>query len=266
MSSINELNFTGKISLAGIAATSVNVAVHPFCTYKNRTMLGLDPYPSNVNNYQKLKSLYQGITAIALTEFAQLSFMFIANEYFKRHNCNDIISGGLSGALSAPIIALGEGVMIHQQSQRGNHKLSLGQAFQNSLRGRSLASSLHSLTATALREVPYGIAILAFPKYVKEWLPITNELLKNSTAGFISGATLGFVSTPLDTAKTRVQGNGMTLSEAVRSVWRDFRTRGQHTKILEAARMRMWGSGFAVAIATVVNQRVPEHFPGYFQK
>lgn len=262
MTTNNNLNTAGQICLGGVAAIAVNLFGQPFCTLKNRVMTQQRPIPPGLKLLATTKFLYSGITAMIMTDISQNCLLYSSNGILNHHAFNPWVSAALAGAVTTPGITFGEGVMINQQV----HKLSLINAVKKLIRTQTMANSINGLAATMLREVSYGVAVFALPKHIECFLPISHNSTKEFAAGFMAGITMGLLSTPLDIIKTRVQSNEVTLPQATKNVFTEFRTKPGQKMLVKAILGRTSNIGLAIAIMNVVNNRVPALFPDRLKK
>lgn len=245
MSSNNSLNNYGNVTPAIVTALMIN-SVHPFVTWQARLATGKSVFPMECRTvFERLRFSYGGISAIIASDIVQLGMMFWLNERLRERQIELFTAATISSAVSSLPIAIGEQIALYRQV----HGSSYREAFRQSFR----ASAIHGLAATMIREIPYGIGMLAMPTSIAPWLPIENDPSRDAAAGFIAGLILGGISTPLNMAKTRIQAEGMTFRQGYACTWRDFSTQNQDLgRLVKITGLRVIHVALVMAIANVV--------------
>lgn len=251
MSSSSNLNSTGQACLAAVGSVVSNVVVHPLCTIKNKYMAGeslINPADGRFNK----KGLYRGFSAICLTESAALIAVYVCNGWMKSYKIDKVYSAIIAGVFSAPVVSIGEYLMISSQV---NKRVINSEMLRSSLK-------ISGLLATALREVPYSLAVLVFSPWIGSHIKLfPSETADEAVGGLISGSLCGAITGPFDKTKTLVQANGMSFITAGGSVLNEFTTAQGRKNHIRAAGIRALYIGLATSILNVVNSRLPELFP-----
>lgn len=224
--SSNNSNFTDAVRLGVSTAVAVNV-VHPLYNLKNAIALSQRVFPQSCVSYgRRFTYMYRGVGPILFSDLFQCPLIFVIDRWLRDRQIHAIPSAIISGGASAVPIAIAEDVALYQN----NSKLSFRVALQEYYRKRLLLSAIPGIAATALREIPYGLGILALPDYIVTLLPEGDKTYKNAIAGFVSGVLMGGCSAPLDMAKSRIQANRLSFSSGYRSVWEEMWAGGDRTK------------------------------------
>lgn len=253
MTTSSNLNYEGQAGLAAIGSVVMNAAVHPLCTIKNKWMARKPNeklFPSSYGTLRRLKSLYLGYKEICLTESAFFVVSYVVNGWLKSQDVNQLASSILAGICSAPVVMIGEGLMINNQV---NEK-----AFSREVLRSSMKAS--GLMATILREVPYTVAIFTLAPMIESKMPVSG-LAGQSLAGVISGSLCGALTAPADKIKTLVQANDTSFMDASRSVKKEVLNAHGRRGLLKDAGIRAVYIGLSVAIMNVINNQLPPYFP-----
>ncbi len=154
----------------------------------------------------------------------------------------------IAGLISSPIVAFGEGLMANRQV----NAMPYAQIFKRAIRPAGLIT-------TAFREVPFSMAVIYFTPLLEGQFQSISQgyegsLVRNKVfevaAGVIAGAASGFLTTPIDLIKTRVQTSEHPLSirRAARLAYENGGLRG----LFRGCGARAFYVGLAVASMNVV--------------
>ncbi|MBA2726777.1 MAG: hypothetical protein H0U49_01205, partial [Parachlamydiaceae bacterium] len=144
---------------------------HPLCTIKNRLMANEMAFPAG-RMIARVKGLYQGYTAICLTEASAFAVTYVVNGFLKKNRIGSLYSSILAGVASTPVIATGEALMINRQMN--------GKALKYQIIKRSMGVS--GLFSTMLREVPFTVSLFSLAPAIEKRMTISNELTSNTVA------------------------------------------------------------------------------------
>lgn len=222
-SEIPRLNEAGLIVQGGIASLVVNAIVHPMCTIKTRLQIARPKasplHSARLDALRKILAptgLYNGYCAIALTDMATFSVAYLSNGNLK-DRYSPLWSSILTGAISSPFAAIGEGLMANRQVNHMRYQQIFLRAFRPG-----------GLVLSAIREIPFSIAVFYATPRLEEY---TRRVLANKkenagisiVSGIAVGAIAGFLTNPIDLIKTRVQTADPPISilYALRSVTRE---------------------------------------------
>lgn len=236
--------------LACSVTVATNIIVHPLCTAKNRLMAGEVLFPGALKGVARLGSLYRGLTAICITESSYYGPAYLLNGSMQSISENSLFNAAVAGFIASPISAVGEEAMIKRQVSRICFRQSMGKA-----------ASISSLAATALRDVPFTVALLGGKSGEGQNLSQTSALVREFAGGFFAGAIAGVITTPCDTIKTLVQARGCTFYEAARSYAELTRGSGGFVLLIRAVSYRSLYIGLSIGLMRVLNERFAERMP-----
>ena len=156
MYSLQNLNIVGQISLAFTGNALVNIAVHPLCTLKNRLMAKENLLATCFSDKatKKAFSLYRGYTAICITESLAYTVTLFANSWLQHKNFSVWNASLFAGLASAPLIAIGESLMLDQQIGTKSFSKVQHRSAKDLTTLLKRAMGISSLLATIMREVP----------------------------------------------------------------------------------------------------------------
>lgn len=252
MNSLHELNLPGQAILAVTANVLVNAPVHPLCTLKSRQMA--KQMLLSGSGFARYASLYNGYTALCLTESMSYGICLLTNGYLQGCHFSALSAALLTAAASAPVITIGEEVMIKAQVDSTTQKLSLLQKIRSAVR-------LSSLMATTFREIPCCIAIFAAAPKMQSRMSFSTDLANNAAAGAITGIFAGALTAPVDTMKTRIQAHGISFSTAWSELVRELATLAGRKEMCGSIAFRALYIGITVATLNIANNHLPLVLP-----
>lgn len=212
-----------QVILASVTSILVNGGVHPIGTFKTYCMMG---------QLRRLtaKELYNGYFAVCTVDAASFSIAYVTNGKITVGNHSPLVAALAAGVLSSPIVAVGEGLMVNRQIYSLPYIQLWKKAFRRS-----------GFCITALREIPFTTSLFYLSPLLEkkiEKLTGGSWIATAAVSGFTAGALAGFISTPPDLIKTRVQVSErtITIKQAIESVW------------TEGHRFRFFQGGFSRAL------------------
>jgi hypothetical protein len=254
-SEIHPLNLAGQFTLSGVASMTVNAVVHPFCTLKNRIM-------TNVHG-QRMPSqgLYRGYWAVSVVDAIALGVGYATNNGLEERT-SLLFSSIAAGIISSPFVSIGEGVMANRQVNNLPYLTMLQRA-----------TRLSGLTTTIFREIPFAAAIYWFSPTMDQWFqrhidtkyqsPTTSIIVQTFT-GATGGSIAGFITTPPDLIKTKVQTSEVPLS--IRREVNAILTKEGCLGLFKGAGLRSIYTGLTVAGLNIINNVAPTYFPKILKK
>lgn len=254
MSIISErprLNSLGQAVLGGIASFLVNGATHPFSTLQSWGM-------TNTTSVQRIgfSALYRGFWATCAFDAGAFATAFVINDAL--HNrLSQLNASIVAGLISAPVICLGEGLARNRQV----NAMPYAEIFQRAIRPAGL-------TTTALREIPFTVAVFYLSPLLQRQIVLQlsrdnplarQQVVIQAFAGILAGAAAGFMTSPVDLIKTRVQTSEtpLTMTQVVRSVAAEGGIRG----FFRGGGMRTLYVGLTAAGMNIVNNTAPHFLP-----
>lgn len=233
MSSNNEihLNPAGQVVLTGAASLAVNAVGHPLSTIQSclqarqpipwRTpcasmrlpLLGISrSFTSPIQ--VPFIGLFRGFNAVCAVDASAFAMAYIANDGFQKH-LGPIGAIFAATAASTPSAAIGEGAMVNRQTSELSYRHR--ELWQRSFRVRGMA-------ATFLRDLPWNAGIFYFTPKIEEEMerrwPQLSPWAREMLAATLTGATVGFLTTPLGGIKTVIQTSreNLTITQAIRTI------------------------------------------------
>ena len=179
----------------GISGMTQVLVGHPFDTLKVWNQVNIKPV-------YKINNLYRGIHIPIVTSGIINSCLFSLNNKSYKVFDNYFLSGFLSGFITSPLLDMESYQKIKYQNNV-KKKISI----INGLKIGSIRSSLF-----------YGVYFESYFK-IKEKLNekfSKNVLTNNLISGGISGCLSWFSIYPIDTIRTRLQTNNITIKEAIK--------------------------------------------------
>lgn len=177
-------------NIVGITQTLIG---HPFDTIKinlQNTSNTKSNIKSNINSfYKKPLNLYRGISYPLIMNSITTSFLFGNYNYFYKYTNNNIISGILTGCISATITNPFDYKKIILQTSNNNI----------AIKTNIIQQYYSGYTYTLGRE------IISIPIYFSTYQYIMDHNNNPFLAGGIAGINSWLFSYPLDTLKTRKQ-------------------------------------------------------------
>jgi Mitochondrial carrier protein len=265
MSTIQETRLTpvGQVVLTGIASIVANGVMHPLCTIKNLQMAD-----AKVRERQEkisrlgLRQLYRGYYAICAVDGLTFAAAYFVNDALWER-IGTQWSAVAATIVSTPIAAVGEGLASNRQVKG----VSYAQAMRSSFR-------FSGLTATLLRELPYNLALFSCASRVERRLTqfseqrkgklLANRIVRQAVSGGVTTAIAGYLSTPFDLLRNRVQTHPENISivQAVKSMiaQEGFRV------FFKGALARSFYVGGAGAIVNVIYNTLPPLLPKSLQR
>lgn len=239
------LNFLGLLTLGGFTSVGVNMVVHPLSTVKTRLMANLPK-----QQIFRLAGLYNGFFAVCVVDLASFPIAYGVHGS-SEGRISSLWASIMAGLISAPIVSIGEGAMTNRQ---------LNKPYSFTVLKRSIR--LTELTMTILREVPFTIGVFHVMPVLQELIQKRFLILqKTSTTtiaiGAITGATIGFLTTPCDLIKTKVQTMNPqpSIREVVQSVVKNYGWKG----FFHGSITRTLYIGSAGVVMNLFNEAIPHH-------
>lgn len=164
--------------------------------------------------------LWRGVGAVTVACVPAHACYFGLFEAVRSTGRNDVFANGLAGCVAA----VGHDVIMtpadvaKQRLQLGYHTGFLD-CFLSILKNGGVSALYRSLPTTLIMNAPYGAVSVATNEYIKtRWrrhcgsrdLPVSSLLC----SGGIAGALASLTTTPLDVVKTRLQTQGLALSDS----------------------------------------------------
>jgi hypothetical protein len=237
------LNPLGQIALGGISSLLVNGGVHPISTIQSCMMAGTPMQRVG------LLALYRGFGSMFGTDWAAFATAYLFNDALQGR-LSELNASIAAGLISAPVICVGEGLTRNRQV----NALPYVEIFQRAVRPAGLAT-------TALREIPFTVAVFYLsPLLQRQIAPGTcPEMMAQACAGILAGAVAGFMTSPVELIKTRVQTSEtpLTMAQVVRSVAAEGGIQG----FFRGGAMRTLYVGLATAGMNVVKNTAPHFLP-----
>lgn len=269
--STDNLNFKGQVVLTGTASIAVNMISHPLGTIET-CMQARESIPWRVVQMHfgipvkmPIVGLYRGVTAICSVEGAAFALAYVTNDTFKSH-LGPIGAIFAAAAVSTPVIGIGEGAMKNRQANNLSYRDLV--LWKRAIRVSGLAMTMY-------REVFWNLGIFyVTPKISDEinrrW-PDFNPLARQVIAPTITGAMIGFITTPIAGIKTVIQSSpeNLTIIGAVRKI---TASQGTHNSVrsikmlFAGAVSRVGYLGLGMCILNLVYQRLPNNLPDSLQK
>jgi solute carrier family 25 carnitine/acylcarnitine transporter 20/29 len=158
---------------SGIGQTIIG---HPFDTYKvciqnNKSIFNINP-------------MY-GITYPMISSVISNSIIFGTNEVLHKYNMDSVISGTISGAISAPVVYLFDVFKLNRQ------------IYQTKINWKSTTLPKHGKTTTFAREV------LAFGSYFKTYELMKEKSYSTLISGGMAGLACWTITYPIDVIRNR---------------------------------------------------------------
>jgi hypothetical protein len=207
MSSTNEvqLNLSGQCVLTGAASLACNGISHPLSTAQTCLQARVP-----------ISGLYRGFIAIYAVDAMAFGVTYVTNDALQRR-LGPIGAIVAATALATPFAAIGEGAMQNRQATALSYKDR--ELWQRAMRPAGML-------VMAKRDLFWnGGVFYVTPKLggvmARCW-PHWPSWLRDSTAALLTGAAVGFVTTPVAGIKTMIQTSQESLSirQAVRKITR----------------------------------------------
>lgn len=253
-SELPRLNPIGQTVLGLLTSLATNVLVYPICTIKNRQMAtGLPLSQQTI----KLRDLYKGYEAMCAVDATALAVALIVDANLKQ--VSSLASSIAAGVASSPFVTYGEGFMANRQV----HALPYCEILKRTLQLRASA-----WFATMGREIPFTMSLFyvtpLLERHIQQQIcpdnpSTTQTMLVQALAGTIGGVMAGWMTTPADLIKTRIQTSPEPLSIrcAVKSITSEKGIKG----LLCGASMRALYIGIAGLSLHTMKNTLPHHFP-----
>ena len=251
------LSFSKAMVAGAAAGVMEHLAMFPVDTIKTNMQVA-PAYPASPSSLlqttrlivreQGVLRLYRGVTAVVVGAIPSHAVNYAVYELFKQKLGGDqpghhLLANALAGSLatSAHDAVITPLDVVKQRLQVVDSRYTgVMQCVRQMMREEGLVAFYRSYPTTVLMNLPFmavhfagyeAFKLLLSPTDQPESHGVAQELL----AGALTGACAGFVSTPLDVVKTRIQtqvtvsGEGVPAKKAlqvVRSIWRSEGVRG----------------------------------------
>jgi hypothetical protein len=190
-------------------ATSIAIGLlgtQPFCTYKTFSMVGQAAPPIHRLWAGYIPNAASGAPSESIAFFTHyIGKTILKQEDGSLSDKHNLILSIISGSIGAPINASLEQGMIRQQLEGGRYFTHMNNIYISSgWRGIFKGTGI-----TAVRDGMFNCGVFAFFDYTKRKVSpfIPNPLLRDFTAGLLSGTVAGAISTPTDLIKTLIQSD-----------------------------------------------------------
>ena len=199
---------------------------------------------------QGVTRLYRGVTAVVVGAIPSHAANYAVYEFFKKKFGGDqpghhLLANAAAGSLATcahdavitPLDVVKQRLQVVDSRYTG-----VMQCVRQMMKQEGLAAFYASYPTTLLMNLPFMAVHFAGYEAFKLLLtpadqPDSHHIVQELLAGAMTGALAGFVSTPLDVVKTRIQTQVMVTGEAgavpaksalqvVRSIWRAQGVRG----------------------------------------
>lgn len=281
--STDSLNLFGQAALTAAASIAVNGVSHPLGTIEtlcqvqqaipwlgSRRLVHI-PIIGNAQVRIPFVELYRGFYAVCGVEALSFGIAYTTNDVFKER-LGPIGAIVAAAGVSTPFIGIGEGAMKNRQANNLSYCDRV--LWQQSMR-------LPGLAVTFKRELIWNLGIFyATPRVTEQihhlW-PNCHVLAGQVIAATITGATVGFVTTPIAGIKTVIQTSKDELSivEAFRKLTISNEKAEETTvqKILRSTQIMFRGGlsrvgylSVSMCMMNLVYQNLPSYLPDMMRK
>lgn len=264
--SISEVSLSNKPALSvagsllnGIVTSCVVITIcQPIFAIKTNVMSKM-PLP-------KVKQLYVGFRANLACDISYQAVAFAAFSFYAQHimggkkltDRDNFFGGIFAGCMSAPILGFLERTMILQQvDDNPVRKRSITATVKNILAVEGRKGLTKGLSMTMLRESVNSSCFFClsqlFQSKAEEYLNPNYACLFSYQ---LSGAIAGFLSTPLDILKTRIQNNlGLQASLAA------LIASTSKADLVKSASARILTLSSTMMIMGIASNNIPQYFP-----
>lgn len=244
------LNTQGQVVLTGIASIFANTIAHPIYTIKSRRMAG-----QNWNQSLAVQGIYGGYLVTVVGDWAAYGSAYLIKERTE-DSLGPHFASFAATLGSVAMTGVTEGLTANRQVNGFNYAQSLKAAFRPS-----------GIFATFLKELPYNWALLAAAPALQSRLAKLSQgdasPFMKITHAFIAGgaptAAAGFLTTPLDLIRTRVQSSQQELS--IRSVIRQIVSQDSYRTLAKGSGLRALYCGAFGGLTKIVYDSIPSHLP-----
>lgn len=244
--SSESLNFPGQAVLGTVSSFLVNPFVHPVSTVKTRMM---DDFKLPLRQACKSQGIYKGFTEMSIADSVVFALAYYVDDKLEEWGYSKFSASILAGMATVPFVSIGEGVTANLQVNSESYSEIVKRAFRRS-----------GFLATVAREVPFNVGLFYLAPLLKK--PMEQQLpalLADGVAGTIAGAFVGYVTTPIDLIRARLQTQkeSLTIREAVKTAisergWKGL-WRGSVSRSLQV--------GLATAGLNIAKQTIPAYLP-----
>lgn len=189
----------------------------------------------------------------------------LEDEDGKLSDVNNLFLSCVSGFAGAPFCSVLEQVMIRKQLYQG----SLSTHFFTIYNAGGLQHGVFKgFSVTVGREMCFNLGVFGLNDVVNNMLKpyVADEFALDFCSGMTSGACAGFLSTPLDRAKTLIQGDlsgkYITFRGTVRSICQEEGWKA----LFKGAKERVMLVGSLVALTVLLKKRIPDYFPSFLKE
>lgn len=226
--------FSHRLIAGGIAGTTEILVMYPLDVVKTRAQLNATPGQSipiwstmvNIVKQEGMSKLYRGILPPIVMEAPKRAVKFAANSTYsgwmmdengKLSQSNAILCGMAAGVTEAFVVVPFELLKIRLQAKenQGVYR-NTSHALKMILQKEGPLAFYKGLESTIWRNAAWNGGYFGLIHTMTGLLPKpqteSQTLMRDFVAGAISGTVATMLNTPFDTAKTRIQNQGASLT------------------------------------------------------